>query len=345
MEKDHTSEIDILLNRCIQGTGSSVDFEAAEKWISESPENRIHYLHLKNISDSSVNLPVSTEQALEKVIRSVSPVNKRAYILTQFRKIAAILFFPLLVYTVWLTLNFNRENKMLENSRHTVSAAFGSYSSLTLPDGSKVWLNSGSQLSYPERFTGNNRNVYLKGEAYFEVHSDKSRPFFVNTPYFRVRATGTKFNVDTYNNQSIAAVTLVEGRVSVEQPDERSPHIADLKPGECLKYDTLMHLSSVFKTDTYKYIAWKDGKLVFRNDPLSEVVHKISMQYNVEIEILDKKTSNYRYRATFENQPLNELLELLKMSAPIDYREISPVTLPDHTFSKRKIIIYATTEN
>jgi transmembrane sensor len=342
---DNTNEIDILLYRCIQGTGSDADIKSAERWISASPANRSYYMHLKNIWDSSVDLPVSTEHAFDKVMRSISPVNKKTYILVQFRKIAAILFLPLLVSTLWFSLNLNREHRKLESSYHTVSAAFGSYSSLTLPDGSKAWLNSGSQLSYPERFTENNRNVYLKGEAYFEVHSDKSRPFFVNAPYFRVRATGTKFNVDTYNNQSIAVVTLVEGQISVERPTDKNPELAFMHPGECLKYDTLTHHSSVFKTDTYKYIAWKDGKLVFRNDPLSEVVHKISLQYNVDIEIMGNKISKYRYRATFENQPLNELLELLKMSAPIDYKEISPVTLPDHTFSKRKIIIYAITEN
>ena len=194
------------------------------------------------------------------------------------------------------------------------------------------------------RFSRHNRNVFLSGEAYFEVHSDATSPFLVNTPYFAVTATGTHFNVTSYKNNLTPSVTLVEGKVFVSEvsQDSKNDTLAILHPGQHMEYDTLLGKAIVQTVDTYKYVAWKDGKLVFRNDLLSEVVRRISLQYNVDIQVIGKKINKNRYRATFENQPLNEVLELLKMSAPIDYKEINPVHLPDNSFTKRKIIIYST---
>jgi len=260
-----------------------------------------------------------------------------------WQKVAAILLFPLLLSLAWFSIARNVEHRRMENSYNTITAAFGSFSSLELPDGSKVWLNSGSRLKYPMRFSEHNRNVFLNGEAYFEVHSNAALPFIVNTPYFAVKATGTRFNVTSYKNNLTPSVTLVEGKVSVREVSHSSHHdtLVFLHPGQHMEYDTLLGKTTIQSVDTYKYVAWKDGKLVFRNDLLSEVARRISLQYNVDIEVIGDKINKNRYRATFENQPLNELLELLKMSAPIDYKEINPVHLPDNSFSKRKIIIYS----
>ncbi|NJO68090.1 MAG: DUF4974 domain-containing protein [Bacteroidetes bacterium] len=92
--------------------------------------------------------------------------------------------------------------------------------------------------------------------------------------------------------------------------------------------------------DIYKYIAWKDGRLVFRNEPLADVVKKISQIYNVDIELQGKELQNYRYRATFEEESLFEILKLLKLSSPIQYREVKREIMPNGTFTKRKIIIF-----
>jgi ferric-dicitrate binding protein FerR (iron transport regulator) len=225
-----------------------------------------------------------------------------------------------------------------------VVAAFGSFSMLELPDGSKVWLNSGSSLQYPDKFNEDNRIVYLTGEAYFEVHSDETVPFLVNTSYFTVKATGTRFSVRAEKNFRIPSVTLIEGKVSVRKLNsvENNGLITLLQPNQHMTYDTLTSQVAIQTEDTYKHVAWKDGKLVFRNDNISEVARRISLQYNVDIEIKGDEIKKYRYRATFENEPLGELLRLLKISSPIDYSEVKPKALPDGTFSRRKIIIFST---
>jgi len=344
MEEEKTNGIDPLIFNYLQGKASKEEIEALETWLSDSVENVTYYKQLRNIWDSSVDLPVSTENALSHVMKQIDHQYKAITFWHFWQKVAAVLLFPLLLSVAWFGITRNAEHRRMETAYNTVNAAFGSFSSLELPDGSRVWLNSGSSLKYPMRFSEHNRHVYLNGEAYFEVHSDARSPFFVNTPYFAVQATGTRFNVATYKNNLVPSVTLVEGKVSVQEISQgrHNETLASLLPGQHMEYDTLLGKTVIQTVDTYKYVAWKDGKLVFRNDLLSEVARRISLQYNVDIEVIGDKINNNRYRATFENQPLNELLELLKMSAPIDYKEISPVHLPDHSFSKRKIIIFST---
>jgi len=344
MEEERTNRIDSLIFNYLQGNASKEEIEALDTWLFASVENLTYYGQLRNIWESSVDLPVSTEKALSKVIKQFNHEYTAITFWHFWQKIAAVLLFPLLLSVAWYSIARKAEHHRMEAAYNTVTADFGSFSSLELPDGSKVWLNSGSRLKYPVRFSEHNRHVYLKGEAYFEVHSDAAAPFFVNTPYFAIKATGTRFNVTSYKNHLPPSVTLVEGKVSVQEVSQTSHNetLAILHPGQHMEYDTLLGKTTIQTVDTYKYVAWKDGKLVFRNDFLSEVARRISLQYNVDIEIMGDKIKKSRYRATFENQPLNELLELLKMSAPIDYKEINPILMPDYTFSKRKIIIYST---
>jgi len=299
---------------------------------------------LKNIWDAAADIPISTDKALSKVLKQINKGQKSKLSFFQIvQRIAAILFIPLLVSMLWLYSenNFNSSNSNITYNKAV--AAFGTFSELELPDGSKVWLNAGSTLRYPDKFSNDNRLVYLVGEAYFEVHSNESIPFLVSTPYFNVKATGTKFNVRAEKNFLTPSVTLIEGKVAVQKnsSDKGNGLITLLQPQQHMTYDTLSGHFTIQTEDPYKHFAWKDGKLVFRNDNISEVARRISLQYNVDIEIKGDAIKKYRYRATFENEPLNELLRLLKISSPIDYTEVNPTALPDGTFSRRKIIIYS----
>jgi transmembrane sensor len=289
-------------------------------------------------------LPISTDKALVKVLKQINSGNRRFTFWQILQRVAAILFIPLLISMLWLSAGKNFKNANSNTVYNKVVAAFGTFSLIELPDGSKVWLNSGATLRYPDKFNSDNRIVYLIGEAYFEVHSDKSMPFYVNTPYFTVKATGTKFNVRAEKNFRTPSVTLVEGKVAVQKPNSGKQNglITMLQPNQHMTYDTLSGHVTIQTEDTYKHFAWKDGKLVFRNDNITEVARRISLQYNVDIEIKGSEIKKYRYRATFENEPLGELLRLLKISSPIDYSEVKPQALPDGTFSRRKIIIFST---
>lgn len=335
--------VDTLIARYLGGNAADDEILKLETWISESDENLKYYRQYKNIWETSIPLPVSTEKALAKVLRQINRKPQGLSFWQLFQRVAAILFIPLLISIFWLSSVKSSKKDNTAITYNKVVAAFGTFSFLELPDGSKVWLNSGSTLQYPDKFSNHSRMVYLVGEAYFEVHSDEIVPFLVNTPYFTVKATGTKFNIRAERNFRTPSVTLVEGKVSVRKPGSNGSNglIAKLLPEQHMTYDTLVGNYKIQTGDTYKHFAWKDGKLVFRNDNISEVARRISLQYNVDIEIKGNEIKQYRYRATFENEPLGELLRLLKISSPIDYSEVKPKALPDGTFSRRKIIIFS----
>lgn len=344
MINSDTEHTDLLIVRVLEGCASDLESDELEEWILQSSSNRSYYMKMKNLWESAAHLPVDTEKALGRVLNRIGPVNKSVSFIQILYRIAAVLFVPLLITSLWLAFGRTGGTVDPENTDRQVIAPFGSLISFNLPDGTKVWLNTGSTLTYPEKFDEQSRTVLLSGEAYFEVHSDEQHPFYVKAKDLTVKATGTRFNVMAYDDCSTPSVALVEGKVAVmaDANSDRRQQTAVLRPDQQLRYERSAGRFQIATGDSYKYIAWKDGKLVFRDDPLSEVARRISLQYNVDIIISDEVIRSYRYRATFENEPLSELLRLLKLSAPIDYSEETPVMNQDGSYGKRRIRIFAT---
>ncbi len=332
MDNNTHETVNNLIAACLGGNPSNEEIQKLESWIRESDENLAYYRQMKNLWETSAEFSVSPEEALDKVLKRIEGKQKELSVWFYLQKVAAVLFIPLMISTLWLGLEKWDRNDHEQAKNIMVVAAFGTFTSLELPDGSKVWLNSGSSLQYPDKFSAKSRTVNLVGEAYFEVHSDVNSPFFVNTPFFVVKATGTHFNVSAYQNWQYPSVTLVDGKVTFQGTNIKGEDgkITALQPNQFLKYDTLTGEVDIKNEDIYKHIAWKDGKLVFR------------LQYNVDIEISGDQVKQYRYRATFENETLSELLALLKLTSPFDYQEISPKYLSDGSFTRKKIIIFST---
>jgi hypothetical protein len=173
--------------------------------------------------------------------------------------------------------------KMVELSKskqNTLIVPYGKRSTLTLSDGSKVWLNSGSVLEFPAQFTGNNREVRLaSGEMYIEVAPDSQKPFHVRTSDFNVKVYGTKFNVSTYAD-SPQSVVLVEGRVSLQPANKKEIF---LSPSEQAVYSDNGTFNTQ-KVDVNQYISWKNGYLEFNKTPMTEVLKQIGRYYNLSFD-------------------------------------------------------------
>ncbi|MBK6964471.1 MAG: FecR domain-containing protein [Bacteroidales bacterium] len=302
MDKNQKKQADEFIARCLTGNPSEEELRDLETWIGESVENLKYYRNFRNIWEGSAELKLSTENALGKVMKQIDKQQSRQPLGFYLQKIAAVLFIPLLISMLWMSYARYLKKDQGNMVYHEVTAAFGTFSLLNLPDGSKVWLNAGSKLRYPEQFTGDMRLVDLTGEAYFEIISDESSPFLVNTKDFTVRATGTRFNVMAYQNCNFPSVALAEGKVTVrgKRHASKSENEIRLKPDQLLKYSSLTGKMEIVNEDVYKYYAWKDGKLVFRNDLFTEVTKRISIQYNVDIEIIGDQVKQYRYRATLK---------------------------------------------
>lgn len=227
-----------------------------------------------------------------------------------------------------------------------IKAPLGAKSEVTLPDGSLVWLNAGSKIRYQSDFNKYNRNITLEGEAYFKVHKNKHLPFIVKTADLNIIAVGTEFNVKAYNDEGIIETTLVEGKVTIrndgrakDQPrqqvflepkqkavyvkNERELRVEDIKTikksiPEVLKPEKgIVYVAA--KIDPIPIIAWKDNKLIFKGEEMSSLAIKLERKYNVAIAFSSENLKQYRFSGTLDDETLTQVLDVIKLSAPIEY--------------------------
>lgn len=256
---------------------------------------------------------------------------------------AAILLIPvlaLLYYTI------SQKNSFLDNYSNItidsleITAPIGSRTMVQLSDGSKVYLNYGSKLKYPQNFTGDTREVILSGEGYFDVSHNPEIPFIVHTKNLKIKALGTIFNVQAYPEEGSISTTLVDGKVAIEQKEANGYHktIGTMVPGQHLDYNVNTEVVLCTKGKIDKYIAWKDGKIVFEDTPITQVADRLNKMFNVEIEV-SNDVKDYIYTVTLVDEPLFQILDLMALATPITYKTLPRKKLPDGTFTKQKIII------
>jgi len=168
---------------------------------------------------------------------------------------------------------------------------------VTLSDGSRVYLNADSELKYPVVFDEKKREVRLSGEAYFEVAQDSSRPFYVVTDAVRIKVYGTSFNVNTYGTEGTQTV-LVSGRVGICGVGSDEEYI--MKPSELVRVDHTGMLRQIRKVDTEVYTAWRNGRFVFEDESLKEILDGISRWYNIDIIYESEEVKNYHFTGYME---------------------------------------------
>jgi ferric-dicitrate binding protein FerR (iron transport regulator) len=250
-------------------------------------------------------------------------------------KVAAILLLPLLIAGELFFYYRDYGNRTTDQTvNYTIYCPMGSRISFNLPDGTKGMLNSGSKLSYSVPFS-NNRNVILQGEGWFEVSRDESHPFEISTGNSTVEVLGTSFNLSAYPAENYVEVVLQQGKVEFQNNEDGKK--ATLLPSERL----IFHDGKISKsvTDPAKYNAWTEGRLVFRGDTMAEVARRIERWYNVKVELTDSEIEKFSFRATFEDDKLEDVLRFLSMTSPIRYYISPGRILSDGTYEKEKVII------
>ena len=287
------------------------------------------------ISQKKNLLPILNQIHQSNKRSQQSTLGQRNRFIQIYQKVASVALIPILLTgALWMLLQISPSSK---TAMAEIVAPAGARIQFELPDGSTGWLNNGGSLSYPVDFSSN-RNVELKGEAMFDVKKNKRHPFRVNIPQFTVEVLGTKFNVSAYETDELAEVVLAEGSVKVI--DQNSSPIGKLVPGQQLTYHKNDQKIKIEKVKVEEYLAWTEGKLMFRNEPLKNVAKRLGRWYNVDVVIEDKELEEYPYRATFEGEVLDETLKLFSLTAPIGYRVESRKTNPDGSITKKKVILY-----
>ncbi len=195
---------------------------------------------------------------------------------------------------------------------------------LTLLDGTKITLNADSKLKYPLDFSKKTRDVYLEGEAYFEVAHNPAKPFIVHTGDLTATVLGTKFNVNAFPKDNFITVSLVQGKLKVTNIKsglKKDPVI--LSPREQIKYNVKEHKMALSTFNIASVTGWKDNTLVFDNEPLSNVFEKLNRAFGVEFNTEDKMLENKKIKAYLNNESLWTVIQIIKSAANCNYKIIN----------------------
>ena len=199
---------------------------------------------------------------------------------------------------------------------NTLIVPKGGEYSLELPDGTVVWVNSESSLRFPEKFTSNRREVFLEGEAYFEVKKDANRPFYVYTEVGKVRVLGTAFNVCAYSNDRFWQTTLVEGSVMINQEEKE----VLLKPNEQYQIDVRTGKAGLREVLPELYTSWRDGKFYFKAYTFEELVEKLERWYDFKMFYMNEEIKTRRFSGVVNKyQPLEEMFKFLQMTSDVQF--------------------------
>lgn len=255
-------------------------------------------------------------QLLDKIHHRIAleeskAVARRFTLYRSLLKVAAILILGLMVTTF---IFYNKPEKpVYAFGIETVATPYGARTSFKLPDGSEVWLNSGSTISFPKQY-GAVRNVELQGQAFFKVVKD-GKPFLVKTTLGTVEVMGTSFDVKAYSNDNFET-TLVEGSVKIRNETNQ---VATLKPGQ-QSVITPANEFTLNDVNTDLSTSWREGKLIFVKEPFANVAKALGRWYNVKIELQGEKLKKLGYTGTIEMETFSEVLELINTTTPIKYK-------------------------
>jgi len=353
-----------LLLAYIRGTISESDKIKVEQWIKENPQNektarqvaRLYHAQRTKERTEKRNAAAAFKKQQQKQLQ-----RKHRFYLRKALTAAAVI--ALLVSLAFNTFLYKKQ-PLPETQYITIQTNAGMRTNLNLPDGTLVHLNSASKLTYPIPYDTKERKVILEGEGYFDVTSNPDHPFIVSVAddRMRVKVLGTRFNVNAYPHGNEIYTTLVEGAITLQFTDYSATvteqHLEDssaeavydllakrviineqkLIPTEKATYNIPSGKVTIREVVTANEYAWKDGKLIFKDTPMPEVLNRLSNYYNVKFEIKDPVIESYPFTGTFDNKQLFQVLDYFKLISKINFT-IHSSSEDDSNGTKHTVVI------
>ena len=336
-----TKDISNVIRNYVQGKCEKQELDYVISLFEEPYQNIELRPQLFKLWDNEVfdvyDVPSQKEfyEVLNKVHHQINiekkeqKVSKLKHLVLDLIKVAAVLLIGALAGQ--LISKYGQDDPVY----FTSVAPKGSVSQMVLPDNTVVFLNAGSELKYVLNGKKNEREVFLRGEAWFDVEKTEKKNFIVHTSYYDVNVLGTKFNVKAYPEDNIVSTTLEEGSILISSTESfKIQNNQILKPGEQLIYNKKANSIELKKVDTKLFSAWKDNKLIFINMSLADLVVLLERKYGVDIEVNDKAILDFHYDGTIKNETILEMLSILQHTLPIHYK-----------IEDQKIIITKTNSN
>jgi len=304
-----------LIIRLFSGEATTKEKASVQSWINESDDNRNMYVDLQEIWLATVNqTQYNTEKAILKFKDEVHKSQKNQFRIGEVLKYAAI---AVLLISLPFIYYLGKQQNVTKSTFTTITCALGDKSTVILPDGSLVYLNSGSKLCFNNNFQQKYREVEIEGEAYFKVEKNKEIPFRVEAGAVTVEVLGTEFNLKAYPEENTISTTLVEGSVLIKSEWQQ----AIMMPNQKIVFDketNKMMLQNLQDVDPET--EWKEGRLVFRNESLADLELKLERWFDVDIEFSDDEIKTRRFTGILERESILEALAYFSYYERVGYK-------------------------
>lgn len=323
---------DQKLKNYLEGKTSEAESKLIREWLMDTENEDESRKILGEIwTNSSVKLSGTKpgfDQMLDKIhhrindrkpgikIHTPDSANHRMGFFELFSKVAAVLIVPLFVVSLYFNFKeVKAPEQVAFSSVREIYTKPGTRTKIELSDGTSVWLNDGTTMRYPEHFSGSTREVFVDGEAYFEVKSDQNNPFVVNNSMMKTIVTGTHFNINAYSQDHYFEATLLEGKVQLQRNDQ----YIQMKPGEQVQFDAKLETIVQKNVDPENAAAWIDGKLIFKDEKVGIAIKKLGRWFNVDIILTDPDLADYKLTGTFQDEKLDQTLKLISLALPVNF--------------------------
>lgn len=332
-----------LLSRQLAGEASEKELHQLRKIVDADPELKKVYLsfNLANDEVSEEDL-TKAEQAFAlhslKMHLHVPEQASSTYTVPRtgstLRWFASLCLLLICVLFIWLFSPFSSNSP----SKSQVVTKKGSKTMVKLPDGSSVWINSDSRLQYTDNFKGKLREVWLDGEAFFDVKKDPAHPFVIHTDKINIKVLGTSFNVKSYPADQLIETSLIKGRIEVSFNDRPSENII-LRPNEKLtvrkdqsesnhtglrtENTTKIKLDNLRPQNEHSPLietAWMENKIAFSNCLMTDIAVMLERRFDVSVEFKNQEVRKYRYTGVFDDESIDDILKIMKISKPFNYK-------------------------
>lgn len=310
-----------LLHRLIAGTTTEEENRQLMEWFRQCASKEEFFMLFETAwKESPDEMPRDVQERMYRRLSRELDEKKTKTILLRSRfswKVWPQIAVACIIIVLGLVnYRMSDKQKQLSTQNFMVLAEKGQRAFITLPDSTKVWLNSDTKISYPADYGLKERNVTLVGEAYFEVAKNPDKRFIVEAKGMQVEALGTSFNVNAYQNDNKIIASLFSGSVRVSY----DRHVAILKPHESVKVDLLNRSFSRYKDESMQNIAlWRKNEITFDGESLEEITHIMSRLYNTTICIEDESLKKVCYIGTIRNNNLENFIDIINLTTPVVY--------------------------
>ena len=337
-----------IINKFFAGETSDSELDLLKNWLTESRVNRKEFDEENEIWQETnlqvkykyFNAEKGWENVRAKIARGNIYTGSRVVVLKKsiFWSIAVAASIAILIAlgNIFLWRTEIKNNLSGNNAITKIRTHEGERVDITLPDSTRIIMNSGSTIEYSNDFNVKDRKIRLFGEAYFDVVKNSEKPFQVYLDKMTVVATGTKFNIFSYNSENRIEATLEDGSINVVIPGKETIYVS---PGQQVTYFTNNNKAVVEDVTIESFTSWKENILRLNDTPFEEALRNIARRHNVIFEIQDSKLLDLKYTATFIDESIEEIMQMLKAVSPIGYKIVNRTTASDKTYLKPKIII------